>query len=102
MNSSCIKHVSPQKDGQEIPSLPPTVDDYYILPNGIRPIMQHTRIEVLTWGVRNMKKFHMSAINNPSIEIECGGVVASTNKIKNAKRNPNFDSSSLFFDVVMK
>ena len=47
-----------------------------------------------------MKKFQLSAINNPSIEIECGGVVMSTNKIKNAKKNPNFDSSSLFFDVV--
>ena len=56
--------------------------------------------QVLTWGVRNMKKFQLSAINNPSIEIECGGVVMSTNKIKNAKKNPNFDSSSLFFDVV--
>ena len=47
-----------------------------------------------------MKKFQLSAINNPSIEIECGGVVKSTNKIKNAKKNPNFDTSSLFFDVV--
>ena len=47
-----------------------------------------------------MKKFQLSAINNPSIEIECGGVVKSTNKIKNAKKNPNFENSSLFFDVV--
>lgn len=47
-----------------------------------------------------MKKFQLSAINCPSIEIECGGVVMSTNKIKNAKKNPNFDKPSLFFDVV--
>ena len=88
------------KDEAELPALPPVVEDYYILPNGIRPVMQHTRIEVLTWGVRNMKKFNMSAINNPSIEIECAGMVASTNKIKNCKKNPNFDETSFYFDVV--
>ena len=56
--------------------------------------------QVLTWGVRHMKKFQLAAVNSPSIEIECGGVVLSTIKIKNAKKNPNFDTSSMLFDVV--
>ena len=47
-----------------------------------------------------MKKFQLAAVNSPSIEIECGGVVLSTIKIKNAKKNPNFDTSSMLFDVV--
>ena len=49
-----------------------------------------------------MKKFQLAAVNSPSIEIECGGVVLSTIKIKNAKKNPNFDTSSMLFDVVCK
>ena len=57
-------------------------------------------VQVLTWGVRHMKKFQLAAVNSPSIEIECGGVVLSTIKIKNAKKNPNFDTSSMLFDVV--
>ena len=59
-------------------------------------------VQVLTWGVRHMKKFQLAAVNSPSIEIECGGVVLSTIKIKNAKKNPNFDTSSMLFDVVRK
>lgn len=89
------------EDDNILPSLPPMMDETYQVAAAIAPEMQHTRIEILTWGVRNMKKFQLSAINNPSIEIECGGVVKSTNKIKNAKKNPNFDTSSLFFDVYL-
>ena len=56
--------------------------------------------QVLTWGVRHMKKFQLAAVNSPSIEIECGGVILSTVKIKNAKKNPNFDTPSMVLDVV--
>ena len=59
-----------------------------------------TQHQVLTWGVRNMKKFQLAAVNSPSIEIECGGVFRATPKIKSAKENPNFSITSLFFDVV--
>ena len=48
-----------------------------------------------------MKKFQLAAVNSPSIEIECGGVVLSTIKIKNAKKNPNFETSSMLFDVFL-
>ncbi|XP_063692173.1 myoferlin-like isoform X7 [Bolinopsis microptera] len=88
-------------EGAELPFMPPTRGDVYQVPSGIRPVMQLTRIEVLTWGVRHMKKFQLAAVNSPSIEIECGGVVLSTIKIKNAKKNPNFDTSSMLFDVFL-
>eukprot|EP00116_Pleurobrachia_bachei_P014737 sb/3474999/ len=93
-----------QEDEEErlAPALPSMAmdGDHYTVAKGIRPEMHLTRIEVLTWGVRNMKKFQLAAITCPSIEIECGGAFIATNKIKNCKRNPNFEKSSMFFDVV--
>ena len=88
-------------EDSELPPMPPMKGDVYQVANGIRPMMQLTRIEVLTWGVRHMKKFQLASINNPSVEIECGGEMRSTPKIKNAKKNPNFETTSLFFDVYL-
>nr|XP_022342080.1 myoferlin-like isoform X4 [Crassostrea virginica] len=87
--------------GSDLPFLPPKVGDLYIVPNGIRPVMQRTAIEVLCWGVRNMQKFQLAAVTSPSIEFECGGHVMESNVIKNTKKNPNFTENILFFDVML-
>ena len=54
----------------------------------------------MCWGVRNMKKFQLAAVNSPNIEFEIGGHVMTSKTIKNTKKNPNFDEPLLFFDVV--
>lgn len=56
--------------------------------------------QVLCWGVRNMKKFQLSAVNSPSIKFECGGHARDSVVIKDTRRNPNFSENFLFFDVV--
>lgn len=57
-------------------------------------------LQVLCWGVRNMKKFQLANVSSPSIEFECGGHVIQSSVIKNTNRNPNFDEPIFFFDTV--
>nr|KAG5693813.1 hypothetical protein BaRGS_004421 [Batillaria attramentaria] len=87
--------------GKDLPFLPPKRNNLYLVPNGIRPVMQRTGIEVLCWGVRNMKKFQLSNVTSPSIQFECGGHVFESTIIRDTKKNPNFDESLLFFDVML-
>ena len=57
-------------------------------------------LKVLCWGVRNMRKFQLSTVESPNVEVEVGGQVVHSKVIKNAARNPNFDDPLLFFDIV--
>ena len=57
-------------------------------------------LQVLCWGVRNMKRYQLASVSSPSIEFECGGHVVHSTVIKNTQKNPNFDQPLFFFDVV--
>ena len=57
-------------------------------------------MKVMCWGVRSMRKFQLSNVVSPSVEIEVGGQVVRSKVIKNVARNPNFDDPVLFFDIV--
>lgn len=57
-------------------------------------------LKVVCWGVRNMRKFQLSNVESPNVEIEVGGQIVRSKVIKNAARNPNFDDPLLFFDIV--
>lgn len=70
--------------------------EIYEVPEGIRPELQTMGIEVLCWGVRNMAKYQLAAVNSPSVEIEVGGTVLSSDVITNLKRTPNFKKSLMF------
>lgn len=91
-------------EGTDLPYFPSTKENrpsLYIVPSGIRPAVQRTAIEVLCWGVRNMKKFQLANVSSPSIEFECGGHVIHSSVIKNTNRNPNFDEPIFFFDTYL-
>ncbi|XP_070540972.1 myoferlin-like isoform X9 [Ptychodera flava] len=89
------------KEDGDLPFMPPMEGKLYRVPSGIRPVMQRTAVEVLCWGVRNMKKFQLASVTSPSIEFECGGNVLQSAKIKNTVKNPNFSEPLLFFDVML-
>lgn len=90
------------KDGSNLPILPPQrAPNLYMVPQGIRPVVQLTAIEILAWGLRNMKNFQMASITSPSLVVECGGERVESVVIKNLKKTPNFPSSVLFMKVFL-
>ncbi|KAK3890490.1 hypothetical protein Pcinc_005570 [Petrolisthes cinctipes] len=89
------------KGGEELPILPPTRGDLYMVPSDVRPQLQKTRVEVLCWGVRNMSTFGLQRVTRPSIEFECGGGRITSPVMSNLRLNPNFDKPHLFFDVEL-
>jgi len=67
---------------------------------GMRSEVHNIVLKVVCWGVRNMRKFQLSTVESPNVQVEVGGQVVRSNVIKNAARNPNFDDPLLFFDIV--
>ncbi|KAL4231637.1 hypothetical protein ACF0H5_009217 [Mactra antiquata] len=88
-------------NGKDLPFVPSKRGELYAVPNGIRPVMQRTAVEILCWGVRNMKKYQLASVTSPSIEFEVSGNVVKSDMIKSTKRNPNFSNPHLFFDVML-
>ncbi|XP_074230043.1 myoferlin isoform X1 [Camelus bactrianus] len=90
------------KDGSNLPILPSQrAPNLYMVPQGIRPVVQLTAIEILAWGLRNMKNYQMASITSPSLIVECGGERVESVVIKNLKKTPNFPSSVLFMKVFL-
>ncbi|XP_028329756.1 dysferlin [Gouania willdenowi] len=84
----------------DLPSLPPQRDsDVFMVPPEIKPVLQRTSIEVLAWGVRNLKSFQLASVSSPSLQVECGGVTVQSCVIRSMKKKPNFDLNTLRLDV---
>ncbi|XP_068184208.1 myoferlin [Antennarius striatus] len=86
----------------DLPLVPPRRGEkLYMVPQGIRPVVQLTAIEVLTWGLRNMKTYQLATVSSPSLIVECGGEIIQTAVIRNFKKNPNFSGSVLLLKVLL-
>ncbi|XP_071371948.1 myoferlin isoform X1 [Centroberyx affinis] len=86
----------------DLPLVPPRRGEkLYMVPQGIRPVVQLTAIEILTWGLRNMKTYQMATVSSPSLVVECGGEIIQTAVIRNFKKNPNFPGSVLLLKVLL-
>lgn len=83
------------KNHSDLPFLPPMKKDRYVVPSGIRPVMQRTVVEILCWGLRNMAKYMQMSVNSPSIEFEIGGKVIESEVIANLQKGPNFTNPVL-------
>ncbi|XP_078005382.1 dysferlin isoform X2 [Phascolarctos cinereus] len=84
----------------DLPYPPPQREaNIYVVPQGIKPVLQRTAIEILAWGLRNLKSYQLSSITSPSLVVECGDQVIQSCVIKNIRKNPNFDVNTLFMDV---
>ncbi|KAL8206462.1 UNVERIFIED_CONTAM: hypothetical protein K2H54_004361 [Gekko kuhli] len=84
----------------DLPYPPPQREpNIYMVPQGIKPVLQRTAIEILAWGLRNVKSYQLSSVTSPSLLVECGGEMVQSCVIRNLKKNPNFDVSVLFMEV---
>uniref|UniRef100_A0A8D2N3Z9 Myoferlin n=1 Tax=Zonotrichia albicollis TaxID=44394 RepID=A0A8D2N3Z9_ZONAL len=88
--------------GTNLPILPSQrAPKLYMVPQGIRPVVQLTAVEILAWGLRNMKNYQLAPVMSPSLIVECGGEMVESVVIKNLKKTPNFPSSVLFMKVLL-
>ncbi|XP_048878815.1 fer-1-like protein 4 [Brienomyrus brachyistius] len=93
------------------PSLPVDVDPrepaylpeerYYVIPDGVRPVLRKFRIEVLYWGLRDLKRVNLFEVEKPQVWIECAGQRIQSEEIENYKLNPNFKDIVKHFDVEL-
>ncbi|XP_061566584.1 dysferlin isoform X7 [Cololabis saira] len=84
----------------DLPYPPPQREpNVFMVPQGIKPVLQRTAIEILAWGVRNLKSFQLASITSPSLQVECGGCVVQSCVIRSMKKRPNFDVNTLLLDV---
>ncbi|XP_078005385.1 dysferlin isoform X6 [Phascolarctos cinereus] len=95
-----ISGVADEIGDTDLPYPPPQREaNIYVVPQGIKPVLQRTAIEILAWGLRNLKSYQLSSITSPSLVVECGDQVIQSCVIKNIRKNPNFDVNTLFMDV---
>ncbi|KAK6628981.1 hypothetical protein RUM43_002798 [Polyplax serrata] len=71
------------------------------VPRGIRPTLAKYRIEVLFWGLRDLKRVHLLTVDKPRVDVECAGHILNSSVIQNAKKNPNFGNPVKFLDVEL-
>ncbi|XP_069375164.1 dysferlin isoform X8 [Paralichthys olivaceus] len=84
----------------DLPHLPPQREpNVFMVPQGIKPVLQRTAIEILAWGVRNLKSFQLATVTSPSLQVECGGTMIQSCVIRSVKKKPNFDVNTLILDV---
>ncbi|CAH2103117.1 unnamed protein product [Euphydryas editha] len=92
-----------------LPELPPPKDypenmileRRYPVPKGIRPTLSKYRIEVLFWGLRDVKRIHFLTVDRPRVDIECAGHIIYSTVIQSAKHNPNFSLPVKYVDVEL-
>uniref|UniRef100_A0A8C1UB76 Dysferlin, limb girdle muscular dystrophy 2B (autosomal recessive) n=1 Tax=Cyprinus carpio TaxID=7962 RepID=A0A8C1UB76_CYPCA len=95
-----IRRDKVRPEDSDLPYPPPQREpNVYMVPQGIKPVLQRTAIEILVWGLRNLKSFQLASVTSPSLQVECGGCVVQSCVIRNTKKNLNFDVNTLFIDV---
>ncbi|KAK3726944.1 hypothetical protein QZH41_014790, partial [Actinostola sp. cb2023] len=92
-------------EGEQLPGLPrqkASKKSHYVYPvrHHIRPKLQTVGVEILCWGVRNMKTFNYRNVDRPSVEFEWGNHIFQSEVLENAKKNPNFKKPNLTREIV--
>uniref|UniRef100_A0A8C5TJ51 Otoferlin n=1 Tax=Malurus cyaneus samueli TaxID=2593467 RepID=A0A8C5TJ51_9PASS len=69
------------------------------VPLGIRPVLSRYRVEILFWGLRDLKRVNLAQVDRPRVDIECAGKGVQSALIQNYKKNPNFSTLVKWFEV---
>uniref|UniRef100_A0A3P8P1I4 C2 domain-containing protein n=1 Tax=Astatotilapia calliptera TaxID=8154 RepID=A0A3P8P1I4_ASTCA len=75
---------------QSLPDLEEQDGGIYTVPAYIRPVLSTYRLEVLFWGLRELKKVQLLSVDRPQVIIECAGKTLRSSVIQKYKSNPNF------------
>ncbi|XP_070604365.1 fer-1-like protein 6 isoform X2 [Erythrolamprus reginae] len=87
---------------ENLPPLdPPDASLIYAVPANIRPVLSKYRVEVLFWGLRELKKVQLLSVDRPQVIIECASKGVKSCVIQSYKKNPNFTTLSDWFEVEL-
>uniref|UniRef100_A0A671Z110 Fer-1 like family member 6 n=1 Tax=Sparus aurata TaxID=8175 RepID=A0A671Z110_SPAAU len=81
-----------QSGEQSLPQLEEQEGGIYTVPANIRPVLSTYRLEVLFWGLRELKKVQFLSVDRPQVFIECAGKTLRSSVIQKYKSNPNFST----------
>ncbi|KAF3856707.1 hypothetical protein F7725_017430 [Dissostichus mawsoni] len=68
---------------------------YYNIPEGVRPVLKTFRIEVLFWGLRDLKRVQLFEVERPLVRVECAGRQLDSEEIESYSTHPNFKELEL-------
>lgn len=71
------------------------------VPQEVRPNLGRFKLEVLFWGLRDLKRVHFMSVDKPRIDVECSGKILSSGVIQNAKKNPNFPTMLKYLELEL-
>nr|KAF6301287.1 fer-1 like family member 5 [Pipistrellus kuhlii] len=74
----------------------PWKNGVFTLPKSMQPTLRKMAVEILVWGLRNMKQ-----VSSPQLLVECWEETRQTEPIRDFKTNPNFAQSVLFLTLFM-
>uniref|UniRef100_A0A8K9V5Q4 Fer-1 like family member 6 n=1 Tax=Oncorhynchus mykiss TaxID=8022 RepID=A0A8K9V5Q4_ONCMY len=86
---------------QYLPALDEPDGQIYPVPGNIRPVLSRYRLEVLFWGLRELKKVQLLSVDRPQVFIECAGKSLRSSVIQSYKTNPNFTTLVDAFDLEL-
>ncbi|XP_029967575.1 fer-1-like protein 6 isoform X2 [Salarias fasciatus] len=87
----------PASGQQILPALEEQEGGLFCVPANIRPVLSTYRLEVLFWGLRELKKVQLLSVDRPQVFIECSGKTLRSSVIQKYKSNPNF---STLVDII--
>lgn len=70
------------------------------IPSDIKPTLEKYRVEVLFWGLRDLRKIHMLPITKPKIKLEVCGEILQSDTIRDTRKSLNFPEPHKYIDVV--
>uniref|UniRef100_A0AAQ4NV40 Fer-1 like family member 4 n=1 Tax=Gasterosteus aculeatus aculeatus TaxID=481459 RepID=A0AAQ4NV40_GASAC len=73
----------------------------YIIPEGVRPVLKTFRIEVLFWGLRELKRVQLFEVERPLVRVECAGQQLESEEIESYKTHSNFKELVRYIDVEL-
>lgn len=64
-------------------------------------VLFFSTLQVLFWGLRDLKRINLAQVDRPRVDIECAGKGVQSVVIQNYKKNPNFSTLVKWFEVVI-
>lgn len=74
-------------------------DRTFQIPDGVRPVLKTFRIEVLFWGLRDLKRVQLFEVERPLVIVECSGKTLESEEIQDYKTHSNFKELVRYLDV---